>query len=317
LSSLHNLSSSHQWLQAISELIPNLIELRLFDCSLTDTNIKSLFRTRSNLSTSLIILDLSSNVLTSSTFQLLFNFSLHLQELYLLENHIAFSSFLFPNFPSLNIIDLSWNNLTSKVFEGNFSFGSKLWELYLYNCSLTDQSFLISSGSTINYSSSLVTLHLSLNLLKSSTLFYWLMNCTKNLQTLNLYGNMLEGPIPDGFGKVMNSLESFSASKNKLQARFHLSLETCADCIPYTSQITSWMGKFLISFKILHGAIDTYFKIWIYHIAKLLTRYQKASQCYLSWSLYTKKLDVNNFSLGQHATYNLSNKGHCRWCFPQ
>ena len=126
LSSLHNLSSSHQWLQAISELIPNLIELRLFDCSLTDTNIKSLFRTRSNLSTSLIILDLSSNVLTSSTFQLLFNFSLHLQELYLLENHIAFSSFLFPNFPSLNIIDLSWNNLTSKVFEGNFSFGSKL-----------------------------------------------------------------------------------------------------------------------------------------------------------------------------------------------
>jgi len=30
---------------------------------------------------------------------------------------------------------------------------------------------------------------------------------------------MLEGPIPNGFGKVMNSLESFSASRNKLQGK--------------------------------------------------------------------------------------------------
>jgi len=216
LSSLHKLSSSRQWLQAISELIPNLVELRLVDCSLSDTNIESLFHPRSNFSTSLTVLDLSSNVLTSSTFQLLFNFSLHLQELYLTDNDIALSSFLYPNFPSLHILDLSRNNLTSSLFQGNFNFGSKLRELHLYNCSLIDQSFLISSASTINSSSSLVTLDLSSNLLKSSTVFYWLLNCTTNLQNLNLYHNLLKGPIPDGFGKGMNSLEYLIASGNKL-----------------------------------------------------------------------------------------------------
>ncbi|XP_014499048.1 LRR receptor-like serine/threonine-protein kinase GSO2 [Vigna radiata var. radiata] len=216
LSSVHNLSSSRQWLQAISKLIPNLVELRLVDCSLSDTNVKTLFRSHSNFSTSLTVLDLSSNVLTSSTFQLLFNFSLHLKELYLSENDIALSSFLFPNFPSLRILDLSWNNLTSSVFQRNFNFGSNLRKLLLYNCSLTDQSFPISSASTINSSSSLAILDLSSNLLKSSTVIYWLLNCTTNLQTLCLYDNILEGLIPDGFGKVMNSLEKFYASRNRL-----------------------------------------------------------------------------------------------------
>ncbi|XP_027922875.1 receptor-like protein EIX1 [Vigna unguiculata] len=219
LSSLHNLSTSRHWLQSINALISNLVELRLVDCSLSDTNIKTLFPSHSNFSTSLTVLDLSSNVLTSSTFQLLFNFSLHLQELYLSGNDIAFSSFLYPDFPSLIILDLSWNNLTSLIFEANFNFGSKLRVLYLYNCSLTDRSFPISSASTINSSSSLVILDLSSNLLKSSTLFYWLMNYTTNLQTLKLHGNMLEGPIPDGFGKVMNSLEHFFVSSNRLQGK--------------------------------------------------------------------------------------------------
>jgi len=194
LSSLYNLSTSRQWLQSINALIQNLVELSLVDCSLSDTNIKTLFLSHSNFSTSLIVLDLSSNVLTSSTFLLLFNFSLHLQELYLTENHIALF-FLFPNFPSLNILDLSWNNLSALVFQGNFNFGSGLRELRLYNSSLTDQSFPISSASTINSSSSLVILDFSSNLLKSSTMFYWLLNCTKNLQAFYLSYNMLKVPF--------------------------------------------------------------------------------------------------------------------------
>ncbi|KAH1151789.1 hypothetical protein GYH30_045343 [Glycine max] len=294
LSSLRNLSSSHHWLQMISKLIPNLRELRLFDCSLSDTNIQSLFYSPSNFSTALTILDLSSNKLTSSTFQLLSNFSLNLQELYLRDNNIVLSSPLCPkfpslvildlsycslsdtniqslfyspsnfstalsildlssnkltsstfqllsnfslnlqelylgdnnivlssplclNFPSLVILDLSYNNMTSSVFQGSFNFSSKLQNLYLYNCSLTDGSFRMSSSFIMSSSSSLVSLDLSSNLLKSSTIFYWLFNSTTNLHNLFLYNNMLEGPIPDGFGKVMNSLEVLDLNGNKLQ----------------------------------------------------------------------------------------------------
>ncbi|KAG4939574.1 hypothetical protein JHK86_045715 [Glycine max] len=200
LSSLRNLSSSHHWLQMISKLIPNLRELRLFDCSLSDTNIQSLFYSPSNFSTALTILDLSSNKLTSSTFQLLSNFSLNLQELYLGV-----------------ILDLSYNNMTSLVFQGSFNFSSKLQNLDLHNCSLTDESFLMSSSFIMSSSSSLVSLDLSSNLLKSSTIFYWLFNSTTNLHNLFLGDNILEGPIPDGFGKVMNSLEVLHFSGNKLQ----------------------------------------------------------------------------------------------------
>ncbi|RDX89125.1 putative inactive leucine-rich repeat receptor kinase XIAO, partial [Mucuna pruriens] len=217
LSSLNNLSTSPQWLKAISDHIPNLRELRLVGCSLSDTDIQSLFYSRSNFSTSLTVLDLSSNMLTSSTFQSLLNFSLNLQELYLSDNNIALSPPLYPNFPSLKILDLSYTNLTSSIFKGIFNFGPKLQDLRLQNCSLTDTSFLISSTPTVNSSSSLVSLDLSSNLLKSSNIFYWLFNSTTNLRTLYLYNNMLEGPIPDGFGKVMNSLENLDLSDNKLQ----------------------------------------------------------------------------------------------------
>ncbi|KHN08384.1 LRR receptor-like serine/threonine-protein kinase GSO1 [Glycine soja] len=190
LTSLRNLSSSHHWLQMISKIIPNLRELRLVGCSLSDTNIQSLFYSPSNFSTALTILDLSSNKLTSSTFQLLSNFSLNLQELYLYDNNIVLSSPLCPLF-------------------------------------LTDRSFLMSSSFNMSSSSSLVSLDLSSNLLKSSTIFYWLFNSTTNLHKLSLYHNMLEGPIPDGFGKVMNSLQLldlYGATTN-YKARFHLSLD--------------------------------------------------------------------------------------------
>ncbi|KAL2334895.1 hypothetical protein Fmac_016108 [Flemingia macrophylla] len=197
-SSLPNLKASPHFLQTVTKFIPNLLELRLVDCSLSDADVKSLFKhSHSNFSTSLTILDLSSNLLTSSTFH--------------------FLSSLFPNFPSLQLLDLSYNNLTSSMFHGNLNFGSKLTELHLRNCSLTDSSFLVSSTSTINSSSSLLYLDLSSNLLKSSAVFYSLFNYTTNLRTLYINENMLEGPIPHGFGKAMNSLEYLYLYYNKLQ----------------------------------------------------------------------------------------------------
>ncbi|ESW24064.1 hypothetical protein PHAVU_004G099500 [Phaseolus vulgaris] len=208
---LHNLD----WLQMI--IFPNLREFRLVDCSLSDIHIQSLFYSYSNFSTSLTILDLSSNMLTSSTFQLLSNISLNLQELYLSDNNIVLSSPFHSNFPSLVILDLSYNNMTSLVFQTGFNFSSKLQNLHLENCNIRDDSFLMSPISITNSSSSLAFLDLSFNMLKSSSIFHWLINSTTNLRMLYIYGNLLEGPIPDGFGKVMNSLEILSLSGNKLQ----------------------------------------------------------------------------------------------------
>ncbi|XP_027922872.1 receptor-like protein EIX2 [Vigna unguiculata] len=219
LSSLHSLKSSRQWLQTISKIIPNLIELRLVDCNLVDNDIKSLFHSQSsNNSISLTILDLSFNMLTSSTLPLLFNFSLHLQELYLSHNNIASPS-LCPNFSSLKILDLSYNNLALLMFMENFNISSKLQKLHLAKCSIMDRSFLVSSSRTMNSLSSLLYLDLSDNLLKSSSIFPRLSNLTTNLRTLYLDYNLLEGSIPHEFGKAMSSLENLYVSNNKLQGK--------------------------------------------------------------------------------------------------
>ncbi|XP_027922891.1 receptor-like protein EIX2 [Vigna unguiculata] len=214
LSNLHSLKNpalyylqNLDWLQTIT--FPNLKELRLVHCSLSDTHYKKI------IFYSLMILDLSYNMLTSSTFQLLSNFSLNLQELYLSHNDLVLSSPLHSTFPSLVTLDLSYNNMTS--FEATSILASKLQNLYLRNCSLRDDNFLISATTIANSSSSLASLDLSSNLLKSSSIFSWLFNSTTNLRTLQLHDNMLEGPIRNEFGKVMNSLQVLDLSDNKLQ----------------------------------------------------------------------------------------------------
>ncbi|XP_057763071.1 receptor-like protein EIX2 isoform X3 [Arachis stenosperma] len=214
-----SLGNSRHWLQMIRKHIPNLTELSLSDCSLSDNDVQLLFHIHSNYSstTSLTILDLSDNMLTSFTFQLLSNFSSNLRELSLSSNNIVLSQSHYPNFPSLVSLDLSYNNLTSSVFQGNFNFGSNLEMLDLSNCSLTDTSFLVSSTSIVNSSSSLVRLDLYFNLLTSSNIFHWIFNFTLNLHTLSLGDNLLEGPVPLGFDKAMNSLKYLDLSHNNLQ----------------------------------------------------------------------------------------------------
>ncbi|XP_027922909.1 receptor-like protein EIX2 [Vigna unguiculata] len=255
LSSLYSLGFSHRWLQTISKIIPNLTELRLVDSNLLDCDIQFLFHSHSsNKSTSLTVLDLSSNMLTSSTPQLLFNFTLHLQDLYLSHNNIDFSPSQCPNSPSLKILDLSYNILTSSTFLGNFNISSKLQELHLVNCSIMDRSFLISSTSTMNSLSSLLHIDLSNNLLRSYSVFHWLSNFTTNLRTLNLDYNFLEGSIPDEFEKSMNSLEYIYLSNNKLQERFYLSLGACAGYrIPESIGLLSGLEVLSLEWNSLEG----------------------------------------------------------------
>ncbi|XP_057446121.1 receptor-like protein EIX2 [Lotus japonicus] len=223
LKSFSNLGSSSHMLQKMSKLIPNLRELRLVGFGLLDNGIPSLFHSNANFSTSLTILDLSQNMLTSSTLQFLSNYSLNLQELYVSHNNIVIASPLYsPHFPSLVKLDLSYNNLSSSIFEGIFNFSSKLQELDLGNCYLMDRSFHLSTASFVSSSSSLAILDLSSNLLKSS-IFHWLFNFTTNVRSLNLDGNLIEGPIPDEFGKVLNSLEILVLSNNKVQGQIPIS----------------------------------------------------------------------------------------------
>ena len=237
---LHN----PDWLQTI--IFPNLRELRLVDCSLSDTHIQSLFYSYSNLSTSLTILDLSSNMLTSSTFQLLSNFTLNLHQLYLSHNNIVLSSPVHSIFPSLVILDLSYNNMASLVFQGSFNFSSKLQNLYLQNCRLRDDSFLMSTISITYSSSSLISLDLSSNMLKSSSIFYWLFNSTTNLCTLNLRYNILEGLIPDGFGlsgnKLQGEIPSFFGDMCTLQG-LDLSENNLRGEISSFFQNSSWCNR--------------------------------------------------------------------------
>ncbi|XP_057759232.1 receptor-like protein EIX2 [Arachis stenosperma] len=156
------------------------------------------------------------------------------------------------------ILDLSYNNLTSSIFQGNFNFGSNLEELDLSNCSLMDTSFLVSSTSIMNSSSSLVVLRLSTNLFTSSNIFHWIFNFTTNIHTLDLGGNLLEGLVPIGFDKPMNSLEYLDLSLTSCKEIFQLCLEIFARCRYYTCHLTTSVGTLQTSFKILHGATDIF-----------------------------------------------------------
>jgi len=218
------LSFSHPWFQLISDHLPNLQELNLDSCRLSDVDFSPFSPSQSNISTSLSILHLSNNMLRLSTFKLLSNYSPNLQELYLFGNNIALSSPHYLNFPSLVKLDLSCNNLSqTSMFHENLNFSTKLQVLHLFKCGLTDKSFLGSSTSIKKFHS-LVILDLSYNQLKSSIVFQWVCNVTTKLQSLSLYNNLLEGPIPDAFGKVMSSLEVLELFSNKLKGKIPASL---------------------------------------------------------------------------------------------
>ncbi|KOM55388.1 hypothetical protein LR48_Vigan10g128000 [Vigna angularis] len=255
LSSLHNLSSSHQWLQSIRELIPNLSELRLINCDLLDNDVQSLFHSHSsNNFISLNILELSSNTLTSSTLQFLFNFSFHLQELDLSHSNIALPPYPCSNFPSLkgSIPNLQLKlpyrpsiNLNSNRFEGKIPlFLLQASELLLSGNKFSDLFSFLCGNVT---AASMATLDLSDNQIKEQFSDCW--KSVNRLLFLDLSNNQLSGKIPNSMGTLVK-LEALVLRNNSLMGELPSSLKKSKNLIMLdvsenilSGPIPSWVGE--------------------------------------------------------------------------
>lgn len=206
-------------------------------------------------------LDLSSNDFGESRIPEFIGSMKQLQHLTLSKSNFSGTvSDGFGNLTNLQTLDLSFNALKMENLNwlSNLSLLSRLvlsgsdisdpnWlqqmtklgsleELYLQFCQITPVTS--SRGLFINPSSSLLILHLS-NSGFTSSIFNWLFNLSTSLVSLDLSNNQLEGPVPDGFGKLiflkyldlsvnkfsggipkslgnMSSLQSLLVSKNRL-----------------------------------------------------------------------------------------------------
>ena len=236
LSYLPNLNSSYVWLQTIGKL-PKIQELKLSECDLSDLYFLSLSHSQLNFSTSLAIIDLSSNTFQSSTiFEWLFNATVnlikldlsynffkgtipydfgniesHLEQLYLTGNELQGGTSMesFSNICSLQSLKLDNNNLNEDISTILLKFLGcaryTLQDLSLQGNQIT--------GSLPNLSifPSLKAIDLSSNLLSGKVPD----GIPKSLESLIFYSNSLEGGIPKSFGNLC-SLRSLDFSSNKL-----------------------------------------------------------------------------------------------------
>ncbi|CAJ1952974.1 unnamed protein product [Sphenostylis stenocarpa] len=175
------ISLTHLYLRSISNLremiakLPNLRELSLVDCSLSDHFILSWRPFKLNFSTSLSVLHLSENSFTSPMiFQWVSNISSNLVEL---------------DF-SFNLLEGSTSGHSHSWFQEIVKL-PKLRELRLVGCSLSDHFILSWRPSKFNFSASLSVLDLSWNTFTSSMIFPWVSNITSELVELGLSYNNL------------------------------------------------------------------------------------------------------------------------------
>ncbi|XP_068501136.1 receptor-like protein EIX1 [Phaseolus vulgaris] len=214
--SLLNLSNAVNWLESVSRL-PSVVELHLEGCELPDVNPKSL--SHFNFSTSLEVLDLSSNKLSSSIFTWVGNVGGgSLMDLRLDRNHLRGQiPNVFAHMSSLEILVLSENELEGPI-PNSFQNLCKLKELYLFSNTLVCQVKDLMDK----------------------------LSCAKNtLELLQLSNNSFAGPFPD-IAKF-TSLKTFEANSNKLNGTLPKSLRT----LPHLS-------SFDLSFNLLSGPLPDF-----------------------------------------------------------
>ncbi|XP_029128391.1 receptor-like protein EIX2 isoform X3 [Cajanus cajan] len=216
LSSIPILNTSHSYLQMIAKL-PKLRQLSLSDCSLSDHFILSLRPSTFNFSTSLSLLDLSSNTFTSPMiFQWVSNTTSNLVELDLSYNLLEVSTsnhFDMVKMNSLEHLDLSYNRLKAGILK-SFMNICTLHSLYMSKNNLTEDlpSILHNlSGGCVRHS--LQELYFRYNQIIGSLPDF---SVFSSLKILDLSNNQLSGKIPEG-SKLPSQMESLSISSNSLE----------------------------------------------------------------------------------------------------
>ncbi|RZB61530.1 Receptor-like protein EIX2 [Glycine soja] len=215
LDSISNLNTSHSFLQMISKL-PKLRELSLSYCSLSDHFILSLRPSKFNFSSSLSILDLSWNSFTSSMIlQWLSNVTSNLVELDLSGNLLEGST---SNHFGRVMNSLEHLDLTDNIFKGedlkSFANICTLHSLYMPANNLTeDLPSILHNLSSGCVKQSLQELDFQYNQITGSLPD---LSVFSSLRSLVLYGNKLSGKIPEGI-RLPFHLKSLSIESNSLE----------------------------------------------------------------------------------------------------
>ncbi|RHN51142.1 putative leucine-rich repeat-containing, plant-type, leucine-rich repeat domain, L [Medicago truncatula] len=243
--SISNLNKSNSWLKMVGKL-PNLRELSLRYCDLSDHFIHSLSQSKFNFSTSLSILDLSWNNFASSLiFQWVSNISSNLVELDLSVNDMVDlpSNSFSCSLPKLRELRLSWNKFTSFMILHSLSnISSNLVELDLSQNRLEDPPSY-GYGTVMN---SLQEIDLSYNKLKGVAFKSFMNVCT--LRSLNL----IQNNFTEDLQTILRNLSS-GCVRNSLQVDNRIT-GTLPDLSAFTSLKTLDLSSNQLSGEIPGGS---------------------------------------------------------------
>ncbi|KAF2312206.1 hypothetical protein GH714_028509 [Hevea brasiliensis] len=205
----NRLGEDGYWLHVVNRL-PYLTNLHLSSCDLA--NIIPMSNSLANSSTSLAVLDLSSNYFSYPVFQWVFNLNSSLVDINLSDNHLeGFVPYAFQYMASLKNLNLSFNELKGTIpnFFGNFC---SLHTLDLAGNNLTGQLPVFLEHLSGCAENSVEILSLEKNQLHGS-----LPDITRfsSLKELNVYQNNLDGYFPESFSQL-SGLVVLDVAHNKL-----------------------------------------------------------------------------------------------------